>query len=197
MSKFTADFSRAFRKTQVLYGLPKAVKRQATTWSSETLRSFLKRSASNMQKSGRGRKTGQLAKNIGQEIEGNSQGYRILLGTGVGATQSVKYARGSRTRAGRSGRRIRCWPSPAPGRRAYPLELPGCIRHPLEERERAPRAAEMEEGPRRRKLPTERRAGLSVRPQKRGHASPRRSGSPGSSRSESPCSPKRWSRRRS
>ena len=69
MSKFTADFSRAFRKTQVLYGLPKAVKRQATTWSSETLR-LLKRSASNMQKSGRGRKTGQLARNVGRRLRG-------------------------------------------------------------------------------------------------------------------------------
>lgn len=88
---FTADFTGAFLKTATMKNIPRATKYQATSWSSDTLR-LLKRSATNMQKSGQGRKTGQLARNTGQQITVDDKGFRILLGTGVGGTQSVKYA---------------------------------------------------------------------------------------------------------
>lgn len=89
---FTADFTDAFLKTAMVKNVPRATKYQATSWSSETLR-LLKRSASDMQKSGQGRKTSQLARNTGQQITIDDKGFKILLGTGVGGTQSVKYAR--------------------------------------------------------------------------------------------------------
>ncbi len=125
MSQFTADFSGAFRKTQVLFGLPKAVKRQATVWSSETVK-LLKRSAAGMQKSGRGRKTGQLARNVGMEIVADSSGYRILIGTGVGRTLSVKYAR-IQDEGGTITKKNKMLAIPLPGIKGSPSNYPGAF----------------------------------------------------------------------
>jgi hypothetical protein len=90
--KITRDFSEALRKTQVLKALPRAFKKVVTSWGAESVR-VLKRSAAGMQKSGRGRKTGDLARNVGMEIGREENAYRTLIGTGVGNTKSVVYAR--------------------------------------------------------------------------------------------------------
>lgn len=92
MAGIKADFGGALRKTQVLARIPKATKYQATLWGSDTLR-MLKERARSMQKAGKGRKTGQLARNVGMEVSANPERWQILLGTGVGRTLQVKYAR--------------------------------------------------------------------------------------------------------
>lgn len=91
MSQIKADFSGAFHKTAVLKSVPKATKHALTQWATDTVMMLKKRAAS-MQKSGKGRKTGLLARNIGMESSVGEVAYKIVIGTGVGRTQSVKYA---------------------------------------------------------------------------------------------------------
>lgn len=89
-----ADFTGAIKKTQTLLNLGKASKYQATSWTAETIKE-LKRSAAEMQLSSKlyhGKKTSQMGRNVGQSIAGNDILWSILLGTGVGGTQKVKYA---------------------------------------------------------------------------------------------------------
>jgi hypothetical protein len=88
----TADFSGAFKKTRTLLNLPKAHKSQATLWSTETLLE-LKRSGAAQQRSGKGRHTGHMGRNVGQQISSGDDKWSVLLGTGVGGRQTVKYAR--------------------------------------------------------------------------------------------------------
>ena len=92
MAEFKADFTGAIRKTQALKSVPRAMKYQVTRWTVDTVKE-LKRRAAGMQKSGKGRKTGQLARNIGQTISAGNEKYHATIGTGVGGTASVKYAR--------------------------------------------------------------------------------------------------------
>jgi hypothetical protein len=91
MSQIKADFSGALHKTAVMVRLPKATKHVLTQWATDTVM-MLKKSAAAMQKSGPGRKTGLLARNIGMQATPSEDLYKILIGTGVGGTQSVKYA---------------------------------------------------------------------------------------------------------
>jgi hypothetical protein len=94
VSQITADFSGAFRKTQILGRVPKATKFQATSWTAETIKE-LKRSAADRQLSAKlhhGKKTSQMGRNIGQSISTGADKWSILIGTGVGGKQSVKYA---------------------------------------------------------------------------------------------------------
>ena len=92
MAEFKADFTGAIRKTQALKSVPRAMKYQVTRWTVDTVKE-LKRRAAGMQKSGKGRKTGQLARNIGQTISAGNERYHATIGTGVGGTKSVVYAR--------------------------------------------------------------------------------------------------------
>lgn len=85
------DMAGAIRKTQVLKAIPSTSKRIIAKWLAETVVA-LKRSANRQQRSGPGRHTGQMARNIGMEIEGTDISHKALVGTGVGGTQSVKYA---------------------------------------------------------------------------------------------------------
>jgi hypothetical protein len=90
-AKITVDLTGAIRKTQALKAIPSAFKYQVTSWMADTLLE-LKRSAAAMQASGPGRKTGQMARNIGHEIKGTDAAFEVIVGTGVGGKQSVKYA---------------------------------------------------------------------------------------------------------
>jgi len=97
-----ADFTGAIRKTQVLKSLPAAAKRQATSWTTETIFALM-RSAAAMQKSGPTRKTGMMGRNIGKVITVGNDRWTITIGTGVGGKQTVPYARiqdqGGKTKA--------------------------------------------------------------------------------------------------
>lgn len=90
-SQVKADFTGAFHKSAVMKSIPKATKHAITQWATDTVM-MLKKSAASMKKSGQGRKTGHLARNIGMESSLGEEAYKIVLGTGVGRTQSVKYA---------------------------------------------------------------------------------------------------------
>lgn len=89
-----ADFTGAVRKTNTLAACMPELRRQATKWSSETVRD-LKKSAAAMQKSLQypgGKHTSQLMRNIGMKVLPTSQLY-IAIGTGLMGTQETKYAR--------------------------------------------------------------------------------------------------------
>ena len=100
MSGIRADFSGAIKKMNSALCIPKAVKLQATRWVSETQRD-LQRSASQMQKSARpaksrekvGGKSSQMARNIGKDIQTTGSGWMMGVGTGLGGTLTVKYAK--------------------------------------------------------------------------------------------------------
>ena len=89
MSQVTADFSGAFHKTAVMARLPKATKHVLTQWATDTVM-MLKKSAASMKKSAN--KTGALARGVGMQATPSEGLYKIIVGTGVGGTQSVKYA---------------------------------------------------------------------------------------------------------
>jgi hypothetical protein len=90
MSQVTVDISGAIKKTAALFKLPAAAKKQVTDWSTESVL-VLKRAASNLKKTDH--KSGDLARGVGMSVEIGSSGYNITIGTGVGGTKSVKYAR--------------------------------------------------------------------------------------------------------
>jgi hypothetical protein len=94
VSQITADFSGAIQKTKTLLRIPRATKYQTTSWTLETIKE-LKRSAADRQLSAKlhhGKKTSQMGRNIGKSISTDEAKWNILIGTGVGGTQSVKYA---------------------------------------------------------------------------------------------------------
>lgn len=90
--EYKVDMSGALHKSMILRNIPKATKFNATKWAADTTRK-LKVAAANMKKSGQGRKTGQLARNVGFSVSTDSAHWQIILGTGVGNTTSVRYAR--------------------------------------------------------------------------------------------------------
>ena len=92
MLKFEQDFSGAIKKTAALKKLPQALRKQLTKWAAETVRA-LKASAAGMQRSGKGRKTGQLSRSIGMDIGGGRDEYRVVIGTGVNKGVTSKYAK--------------------------------------------------------------------------------------------------------
>lgn len=92
MSGIQQDFKGAIFKTQTLKTIPKATKYLITKWAADTLKT-LKRSAAGMKKSGRGRKTGQLARNVGMLVSAGEDTYSVTLGTGLEAGKDVVYAR--------------------------------------------------------------------------------------------------------
>jgi len=71
--------------------IPAAQRRQLTIWLTETQYDLM-RSAAMMQKSGRGKKSSSMSRNIGFEIKGSPDNYHGLIGTGVNKTMSIKYA---------------------------------------------------------------------------------------------------------
>lgn len=94
MSPVKADFSGAIRKTATLLKLNKAHKFVATEWAADTVR-ILKMRARAMQKSISPwkKKTGQLARNIGMLVGAQEDRWTVAVGTGIGGTQSVRYAK--------------------------------------------------------------------------------------------------------
>jgi len=88
--KFQSDFTGAIKKTKAALNIPRAARFQLTKWTSEAVRA-VKQSAMNMKKSGR--KTSQLARNIGSKTEVEGSTYKTVIGTGVGSAKSVVYAR--------------------------------------------------------------------------------------------------------
>lgn len=86
------DMAGAIAKTRQLKGMSKAHKYQLTDWLTRALL-MLKQSAASMQKSGKGKKSGQMARSLGMEIAASGGGYVAAVGTGVGRGISSKYAR--------------------------------------------------------------------------------------------------------
>jgi len=88
-----ADFTGAIKKTMTLYSIPKAARKVLSIWGAETVKQ-LKRSAADLQKSGKGRKTGQLARSVSFEVDLTGEFYTAKVGTNLaGAGISSKYAR--------------------------------------------------------------------------------------------------------
>jgi hypothetical protein len=88
-----ADFSGAIAKTAMLKAIPQATKYQLTDWAKETVKQ-LKMSATRMQRSGKGKKTGALARSVGFKIVSAGAIYKGEIGTGVGtANKGSKYAK--------------------------------------------------------------------------------------------------------
>ncbi|MEN6560866.1 MAG: hypothetical protein ABFD52_08845 [Acidobacteriota bacterium] len=94
MTQITADFSGAIRQTATLLKLNRAHKFVATEWASDTVR-ILKMRARAMQKSISPwkKKTGQLARNIDKLVGAEEDRWTVVVGTGIGGTQSVRYAK--------------------------------------------------------------------------------------------------------
>jgi hypothetical protein len=94
MTQITADFSGAIRQTATLLKLNRAHKYVATEWAADTVR-ILKMRARAMQKSISPwkKKTGQLARNIGMLVGAEDDRWTVVVGTGVGGTESVRYAK--------------------------------------------------------------------------------------------------------
>lgn len=86
------DATGALRKTAALKQAPKALKFIATEWATDTVR-ILKMSARGLQKSGKGRKTGQLGRNVGMLVGSKGDTWTLAVGTGLAGTVSVPYAR--------------------------------------------------------------------------------------------------------
>lgn len=86
------DVTAALRKTATVLNIPRAVRKLTTAWGTESVR-ILKRSAAEQQRSGQGRKTGNLARNIDMEHRAAGEVLSVVVGTGVGNTKSVVYAR--------------------------------------------------------------------------------------------------------
>jgi hypothetical protein len=78
-------------KRNAMKRLPAANKRMLTKWMSETVKEAM-RSAASMQKSGKGKKTSQMGRNVGMTVNSTADGLHGEVGTGVGGRQSVKYA---------------------------------------------------------------------------------------------------------
>ena len=91
-TQIRADFTGAIRKTAALLKLAKAHKFVATEWAVDTVR-ILKMKARAMQKSGKGKKTSQMFRNIGFLVGAGDDRWTIAIGTGIGGTQSVPYAK--------------------------------------------------------------------------------------------------------
>jgi hypothetical protein len=90
--KITRDAAEAMRKTAAMKAMPRAVKKIITRWGAESVKD-LKDRARNMQKSGRGRKTGPQARRNGMTIGASEQFFKTEVGTGVGGGITSKYAR--------------------------------------------------------------------------------------------------------
>ncbi len=91
--KIEKDMTGALKKTQALANVPKAFKKTVTAWAADSVKE-LKRSASDMKKSGPGRKTGQLARSVGMKVTGDAEkSMSVAVGTGVGGTLASKYAK--------------------------------------------------------------------------------------------------------
>jgi hypothetical protein len=94
-SGLRADFSGAIHKTQILKGIPKASKYQATSWTAETVKELM-RSAADRQisiKVHHANKTGMMGRNIGHLIAAGDDKWTIAIGTGIGGKQTVPYAK--------------------------------------------------------------------------------------------------------
>ena len=91
-TQITADFSGAIRQRATTLKLTRAHKFVVTEWAADTVR-ILKMQARAMQRSGPGRKMGQLARNIGVLVGAEEERWTVVVGTGVGGTQSVPYAK--------------------------------------------------------------------------------------------------------
>lgn len=92
MTILQADFAGAIRKTQTLYSVPKAARTLLSIWAAETVKE-LKRSAAELQRSGKGKKSGQLARSVSFAVDLAGETYKVSVGTNLpGAGVSSKYA---------------------------------------------------------------------------------------------------------
>jgi|GEM_PF-3543874 len=93
MTTLQADFTGALKKTLTLHSIPKAARKLLSIWAAETVKE-LKRSAAELQKSGTGKKTGQLARSVSFAVDLSGEFYRASVGTNLMASGvSSKYAK--------------------------------------------------------------------------------------------------------
>jgi hypothetical protein len=93
MMTLQADFSGAIKKSATLHSIPKAARKVLSIWCAETVKQ-LKRSAAELQKSGKGKKTGQLARSVSFQVDLTGEFYTAKVGTNLaGAGVSSKYAK--------------------------------------------------------------------------------------------------------
>ena len=78
-------------KQRAMRNIPKANRWILEKWLSKAVQ-LTKGQAKSMQKSGKGRKGPHMSGNIGMDVIPTTSGLLGLVGTGVGKTQSVKYA---------------------------------------------------------------------------------------------------------
>lgn len=83
--------AEGLKKKAATKNIPKAQRRQLSAWLTE-VQYDLMRSAAMMQKSGQGKKSSSMSRNIGFEVKGSPDNYYGIVGTGVNKKQSIKYA---------------------------------------------------------------------------------------------------------
>lgn len=84
-----ADFTGAYRKIKGQKKIPLATGVQLTKFSGQAIKSLKRAVSGGILKT----RSGHLIRNIGHKLSAGSDRYELSLGTGVGATSSVKYAR--------------------------------------------------------------------------------------------------------
>ena len=92
----SADFKYEFTpegraKLNAMHNIPKATRWMLENWLAGAALSAAN-SARQMQKSGKGKKSGQMARNVGFIVKPMAGGYQGIVGTGVNRKVSVKYA---------------------------------------------------------------------------------------------------------
>ena len=90
--KFERDITLALKKTEIVKNIPRAARKIATRWAAESVE-ILKRSAASLQRSGKGRHSANLSKNIAMETRLAGEDLHVAVGTGVGPAKNVIYAR--------------------------------------------------------------------------------------------------------
>jgi hypothetical protein len=93
--RFDYELTRdGMAKQNAMRNIPRAHKKILTAWLAGVVR-LAKGEAAAMQagKKGGGKKSGQLARNVGMEVSVGEDVFQGAAGTGVGKTQSVQYAR--------------------------------------------------------------------------------------------------------
>lgn len=89
MIQFNYELTKeGIAKTNALRNIPKATRKQLETWLADTVLAAMR--SANEKKKGTG--TSQTGRNIGMHVEVLGETLRGSVGTGVGKTQSVKYA---------------------------------------------------------------------------------------------------------
>lgn len=124
MAEVITDISRAQAKIKALLGIDQLALRKLGNWQTTTV-AILKRRAQMMQKSGAGRKTGHLARNIGAKTVQTRQGVGSLVGTGGEVGQKPVVYASIQDKGGTIRPKRKKWLAvPLPGTKGIPENFP-------------------------------------------------------------------------